>query len=255
MLPPDSEIEARLLDTSAFPIVGVAVTLRQHRDLAQLSDFVIYEAAPQLRTIPGVYRVELNGAQDPRVRADRRPGGAGRAPPRPRRRRDRGAQRQRHRRRRPGARRLSARRWRWCAGRAPTPQTLLDVVVADDHGIAGDRSATSRASSRALREDFTRAAADGEPRVLDRRLAAARRQRRGDLRRRARAPRGARAARIPSPVLASSTIRPTWCTTRSPACATASPSACCWPSATIFFFIADLRATRRRGGRHPGDAC
>ena len=28
-----------------------------------MSDFVIYEAAPQLRTIAGVYRVELNGAK------------------------------------------------------------------------------------------------------------------------------------------------------------------------------------------------
>ena len=61
-LPPDSRMEARLLDTSAFPIVGVAVTSRQ-RTLAELSDFVIYEAVPQLRTIPGVYRVELNGAK------------------------------------------------------------------------------------------------------------------------------------------------------------------------------------------------
>ena len=55
-------MEARMLDTSAFPIVGIAVTSQQ-RTLAQLSDFVIYEAAPQLRTIPGVYRVELNGAK------------------------------------------------------------------------------------------------------------------------------------------------------------------------------------------------
>lgn len=61
-LPPGSAIEARLLDTSAFPIVGIAVTSRE-RSLAQTSDFVIYEAAPQFRTLPGVYRVELSGAK------------------------------------------------------------------------------------------------------------------------------------------------------------------------------------------------
>src|SRR5262249_33893139 len=42
-LPPNSRMEARLLDTSAFPIVGVAVTSRE-RTLAEVSDFVIYEA-------------------------------------------------------------------------------------------------------------------------------------------------------------------------------------------------------------------
>jgi len=61
-LPANTQMEARILDTSAFPIIGIAVTVRQ-RTLAQLSDFVIYDAAPQLRTIPGVYRVELNGAK------------------------------------------------------------------------------------------------------------------------------------------------------------------------------------------------
>src|SRR5262249_23709707 len=49
-LPAGTEFEARLLDTSAFPIVGVAITPRQ-ATLAQLSDFAIYEAAPLLRTI------------------------------------------------------------------------------------------------------------------------------------------------------------------------------------------------------------
>src|SRR5206468_1182751 len=56
-LPPGGDMEARLLDTSAFPIVGIAVTSRE-RSLAQMSDFVIYEAAPRFRTLPGVYRVE-----------------------------------------------------------------------------------------------------------------------------------------------------------------------------------------------------
>ena len=61
-MPAGTEFEARLLDTSAFPILGIAVTSHE-RGLAQLSDFVIYEAAPRMRTIPGVYRVELNGAK------------------------------------------------------------------------------------------------------------------------------------------------------------------------------------------------
>ena len=55
-------MEARLLDTSAFPIVGFAIT-SERRSLAQMSDFAIYEAAPLIRTVPGVYRVELNGAK------------------------------------------------------------------------------------------------------------------------------------------------------------------------------------------------
>src|SRR5256712_3408678 len=62
ILPPGGDMEARLLDTSAFPIVGIAVTSRG-RSLAQISDFVIYEAAPRFRTLPGVYRVELSGAK------------------------------------------------------------------------------------------------------------------------------------------------------------------------------------------------
>jgi len=61
-LPAATQIESRLLDTSTFPIIAVAVASKQ-RSLAELSDFVIYEAAPELRSIPGVQRVELNGAK------------------------------------------------------------------------------------------------------------------------------------------------------------------------------------------------
>jgi CzcA family heavy metal efflux pump len=61
-LPSATLIEARLLDTSTFPILAIAVTSKQ-RSLAELSDFAIYEAAPELRSIPGVQRVELNGAK------------------------------------------------------------------------------------------------------------------------------------------------------------------------------------------------
>src|SRR5262245_21739163 len=60
--PAGAGLDARLLDTAAFPIVQVAVSAPQ-RGLAALSDFTIYEVAPQLRTIPGVYRVELSGAK------------------------------------------------------------------------------------------------------------------------------------------------------------------------------------------------
>jgi CzcA family heavy metal efflux pump len=62
VLPPGTELEARLLDTSAFPIVGVAISAADG-DLARLSDFAFYDAAPRLRTVPGVYRVDLNGAK------------------------------------------------------------------------------------------------------------------------------------------------------------------------------------------------
>jgi len=62
VLPTDAELDARLLDTSAFPIIGVAVSTTQHT-LGELSDFAIYEAAPQLKTIPGVFRVDLEGAK------------------------------------------------------------------------------------------------------------------------------------------------------------------------------------------------
>jgi CzcA family heavy metal efflux pump len=61
-LPPGTEIETRLLDTSAFPIIGIAVTSKT-RTLAEISDTVLYEIAPRLRTVAGVYRVEPTGAK------------------------------------------------------------------------------------------------------------------------------------------------------------------------------------------------
>jgi len=61
-LPAGTLIEARLLDTSTFPIIAIAVTSKS-RSLAELSDFAIYEAAPELRSIPGVQRVDMNGAK------------------------------------------------------------------------------------------------------------------------------------------------------------------------------------------------
>lgn len=162
-LPAGTEFEARLLDTSAFPIVGIAVTSRQ-RSLAQLSDFVIYEAAPQMRTIPGVYRVELSGAKireyaltvDPvaltehhldlaavetAVRNANIIAASGQV-------RD-GYQ-------------LTLTVVR---GQGIEPSSLLSVVVAEDHGIPVTLGNIARIDA-SLREDFTRVAADSETAVL-----------------------------------------------------------------------------------------
>jgi CzcA family heavy metal efflux pump len=61
-LPPDTAVETRPLDTSAFPIIDIAVSSSE-RTLADVSDLARYEIAPQLRTIAGVYRVDLQGAK------------------------------------------------------------------------------------------------------------------------------------------------------------------------------------------------
>ena len=61
-LPESTEIEARLLETSVFPILTIGVS-SQRRPLPEVSDFVRYELAPELRMIPGVQRVEFDGAQ------------------------------------------------------------------------------------------------------------------------------------------------------------------------------------------------
>ena len=115
-------------------------------------------------------------------------------------------------------------------------------MVAEDHGIPvtlGDIG-TVEAS---LREDFTRAAANGETAVL----IGISRQPSGNAvtisdgrpatpRRRSRAPTRNTSSH-------SSTIRPIWCAMPSPACATASRIGLLLAVATIFFFIADLRTT------------
>ncbi len=162
-MPAETEIEARLLDSSAFPIVGVAVSSTQ-RSLAQLSDFVLYEAAPQLRTIPGVYRVELNGAKvreytltvDPEALVQHRLelsqvesalhdaniiAAGGRVHD--------GYQ-------------LTLVVVR---GQATEPTTLLDTVVTEDQGVPVTLRQVARLDS-SLREDFTRASANGTTAVL-----------------------------------------------------------------------------------------
>ncbi len=162
-LPPGSQFEGRLLDTSAFPIVGVAVTSARH-DLGTLSDLVIYEVAPALRTIPGVYRVDLNNAKlrEYAVTVD------------------------------PAA--LAAHRLDLTAvesavgdgttiaaagqgvdghelvlavvrGPAAGPAALADLVVATRDAATVPLAAVAHVSP-ALREDFTRAAANGESAVL-----------------------------------------------------------------------------------------
>jgi CzcA family heavy metal efflux pump len=162
-LPAGTELEARLLDTSAFPIVGVAVTSQQ-RTLAQMSDFVIYEAAPQMRTIPGVYRVELNGAKireytltvDPAALVQHRLDLAQ-------------VETAIH-----NASQIAAAGFvrdgyhlalSVVEGQGTNPTALLDVVVAEDHGVPVTlRDIASIESS--LREDYTRASANGRTAVL-----------------------------------------------------------------------------------------
>lgn len=163
VLPSGVELEARLLDTSAFPIVGIAVTSKQ-RSLAQMSDFVIYEAAPQFRTIPGVYRVELSGAKireytltvDPAALVQHRLDLA--------------------------TVEAAIRNSNVIAaggqvgdgyqltltvvhGEGTQPSALLKVVVKEDHGIPVTLGDIARIDS-SLREDFTRAVANGETAVL-----------------------------------------------------------------------------------------
>ncbi len=162
-LPAGTDLEARMLDTSAFPIVGVAVTSKE-RTLAQMSDFAIYEAAPQLRTIPGVYRVELNGAKireyaltvDPvklvqhhldlgavesAVRNSNVIAAGGRV--------------------RDGYQLTLA----VVHGEGTEPSALQNIVVAEDHGTPVTLGDIARVDA-SLQEDFTRAAANGETAVL-----------------------------------------------------------------------------------------
>jgi CzcA family heavy metal efflux pump len=162
-LPPSTEVESRLLDTSVFPIVGIAV-MSKDGDLAQLSDFALYEAAPQLRTIPGVYRVDLSGAKvreyaltvDPEALVAHRL--------------DLGAVERAIR----AANVLAAggrvRDGYHLAltvveGEGIARDALLDVVVGEYQGIPVPLSAVARVDA-SLREDFTRAAANGETAVL-----------------------------------------------------------------------------------------
>ncbi len=162
-LPPGTDLEARMLDTSAFPIVGVAVTSKQ-RTLAQLSDFVIYDAAPRLRTIAGVYRVELSGAKireyaltvDPvklvqhhlaletvetAVRNSNVIAAGGQV--------------------RDGYQLALT----VVHGEGTEPNALLRIVVAEDHGTPVTLGDLARVDG-VLREDFTRAAANGDTAVL-----------------------------------------------------------------------------------------
>ncbi|MFQ5665167.1 MAG: efflux RND transporter permease subunit [Candidatus Binatia bacterium] len=162
-LPAGTQLEARLLDTSAFPIVGLAVTSTQ-RTLAQMSDFIIYEAAPQFRSIPGVYRVDLNGAKvreytltvepaalvqhhltlasvEAAVRSASRIAGGGLA--------------------RDGYHlALSV-----VQGQATSAAALVDVVVAEDRGVPVTLRDIARVHS-SLREDYTRVAANGRQAIL-----------------------------------------------------------------------------------------
>ncbi|MEO8602350.1 MAG: efflux RND transporter permease subunit [bacterium] len=162
-LPAGTEFEARPLDTSAFPIIGIAVSSTQ-RSLGELSDFVLYEAAPQLRTLPGVYRVDLEGAKtreyalvlDPSALAAYRLT--------------------------PSAIETALRDANIVAagglvadghqlilavvrGPGTEPQHLLDIVVAQQGGTSVPLRAVAQLTP-SLREDFTRASANGDRAVL-----------------------------------------------------------------------------------------
>ncbi len=162
-LPAGTEFDARLLDTSAFPIIGIAVSSQQ-RSLAQLSDFVIYEAAPQLRTIPGVYRVELNGAKIREYALTVDPDALSRHHL------DLAAVESAVHDANLIAASGQVRDGYHLAltvvhGQGSEPQSLLSVVVAEDGGIPVRLGDIARIDAT-VREDFTRAAADGRVAVL-----------------------------------------------------------------------------------------
>ena len=162
-LPADSAVETRPLDTSAFPIIQIAVTSTQ-RPLGDVSDVARYEVAPQLRTIAGVYRVDLQGAKvreytlvvDPdaltahrldlaavesAVRSASLVAAAGQV-------RD--------------GHQLALAIVRGAATEAPH---LLDVVVGQDGSTPVTLAAIAHVEP-SLREDFVRTVADGQPAVL-----------------------------------------------------------------------------------------
>lgn len=162
-LPSGTQFEGRLLDTSAFPIISVAVTSPQ-RTLGELSDVATYVVAPQLRTIAGVYRVDLDNAKqreyaitvDPAALAAQRLdvgavetavqdgttiAAAGQG--------------------------VDGHELLLTVVRGPgsAPTGLADLVVAT-RGAATVPLSSVATIAPALREDFTRAAADGEAAVL-----------------------------------------------------------------------------------------
>jgi CzcA family heavy metal efflux pump len=162
-LPPETTVEARMMDTSAFPIINVAITSPE-RGLADLSDLARYEIAPQLRTIAGVYRVDLQGAKvreyalivDPAalaahhldlaavetaIRGAALVGAAGQA--------------------REGHQLALA----VVRGPASEPSGLLDIVVAQDGSTPVTLASVAHVEAT-VREDFVRTAADGATAVL-----------------------------------------------------------------------------------------
>jgi CzcA family heavy metal efflux pump len=162
-LPVGSDVEARLLDTSAFPIVGVAVASRT-RSLVEVSDFVLYEAAPRLRTLPGVYRVEPAGAKireyaltvDPAALVAHRLDLAG----------VEDAVRRANLIAAGGEVREGYRLVLTVVeGHGTAAGALADVVVAEDRGVPVRLGDIARIEA-AVREDFVRTAADGETAVL-----------------------------------------------------------------------------------------
>ncbi|MBI3786193.1 MAG: efflux RND transporter permease subunit [Deltaproteobacteria bacterium] len=162
-LPAGVELEARLLDTSAFPVVGIAVSSNS-AGLAQISEFATYEAAPRLRTIPGVYRVELSGAKQREYSLTLDPD----ALVRHHLDLDSVAQAVRQANIVAGSGRVGDGHLLTLTvvrGEALEPAKLLDVVVAQE-GATPLRLGDVAKVESSLREDYTRAAADGKTAVL-----------------------------------------------------------------------------------------
>jgi multidrug efflux pump subunit AcrB len=61
-LPPETEVNTRLLTTGTFPIVEVSMS-SPTRDLAAITDLAFYEVVPSFHRIAGVYRVEIVGGK------------------------------------------------------------------------------------------------------------------------------------------------------------------------------------------------
>ncbi|HVA68610.1 MAG TPA: efflux RND transporter permease subunit [Candidatus Binataceae bacterium] len=61
-LPPDTNVDTRLLTTGTFPIIDMSLSSKV-RNLAELTDVAFYDIVPSLHRIPGVYRVEMVGAK------------------------------------------------------------------------------------------------------------------------------------------------------------------------------------------------
>lgn len=61
-LPPGTRFEARRMDPTVFPVLGLTLT-SEKRDLVSLRDFAYYRLRPLLSAVPGIAQVEVLGGQ------------------------------------------------------------------------------------------------------------------------------------------------------------------------------------------------